>query len=288
MLGTLGAPDESGLSTPRLSPDGRRVAVFRTVQGNTDVWLLDGTRASRFTFDAAADQSPNWTPDGMHILFDSNRKGRRNLYMKPSTGAGVEEMLLESLQDKGAPGFSADGRFLVYTVFDPESGGDLWVLPLQGDRNPFVFLKTNFRENYGQFSPDGRWLAYASDESGRREIYVRPFVAPAAAGATAQQNAGQWLVSTAGGIHPRWRHDGKELYYIGPDGEMMAAPITATGAALEPGTPVMLFQTRIVGGGVDFGRQYDVARDGRFLINTVLDDTASPITILQNWNPTAQ
>ena len=153
-----------------------------------------------------------------------------------------------------------------------------------------MFLKTSFDERYGQFSPDGRWVAYMSNESGRNEIYVRPFAAPAASGAAANPAAGQWQVSTAGGIFPRWRPDGKELYYIGPNGEMMAAPITATGTTLEPGAPVALFPTRIFGGGVDNrqGRQYDVARDGRFLINTVLDDASSPITLIQNWKPPAK
>ena len=133
-----------------------------------------------------------------------------------------------------------------------------------------------------------------SNESGRNEIYVRPFVAPA--GSTAPDRApvnpagGQWQVSTAGGIYPRWRPDAKELYYLGPDGQLMTAPVSATGTTFEPGTPVVLFQTRIYGGGVDNqqGRQYDVTRDGRFLINTVLDDAASPITLLLNWKPPAK
>ena len=113
---------------------------------------------------------------------------------------------------------------------------------------------------------------------------------PAGAGATANRAGGQWQVSTAGGIFPRWRPDGKELYYIGPSGEMVAAPVTATGTTIEPGAPVTLFPTRIFGGGVENaqGRQYDVAPDGRFLINTVLDDASSPITLLQNWKPPAK
>ena len=120
-----------------------------------------------------------------------------------------------------------------------------------GDRTPSVFLKTPFREAYGAFSPDGRWVAYQSNESGRSEIYVRPFVPPGAAGTGAGAAGGQWQVSTAGGIHPVWRPDGKELYYLNPAGAMMAAPITVTGSTLEPGAPVVLFPTRIVGGGVD-------------------------------------
>jgi hypothetical protein len=161
------------------------------------------------------------------------------------------------------------------------------VLPLEGDRKPWVFLKTNFGEKVGQFSPDGRWVAYESNESGRNEIYVRPFGAPAAPGAAAQPTKGQWQVSTAGGIYPRWRRDGKELYYIGLTGEIRAAPIAATATTLEPGAPAALFPTRIYGGGLESaqGRQYDVTPDGRFLINTLLDAASAPITLLQNWNP---
>ena len=286
-LGVMGAPDENDLRVPRVSPDGRRVAVHRTVQGNADIWLLDGTRSSRFTFDAALDRFPLWSPDGSRIVFESNRKGVSDLYQKPSSGAGAEELLVESPQIKVANDWSADGRFVLYHSIDPQTGRDLWVLPMQGDRKPWVFLKTRFEERASQFSPDGRWVAYMSSESGQYEIYIRPFAAPAASGAATNAAAGQWQVSTAGGIFPKWRSDGRELYYIGTNGEMMAAPIAATATTLEPGAPVALFPTRIVGGGVDTGqgRQYDVTRDGRFLINTVLDDASSPITLIQNWNP---
>ncbi len=197
---------------------------------------------------------------------------------------------MESAQDKVASDWSADGRFILYYSDDPQAARDLWVLPMDGDRKPWVFLKNNFNERNGQFSEDGRWVAYQSNESGRMEIYIRPFAAAAASGAVANPVAGQWQISTAGRIFPRWRADGKELYYIGPNAEMMAAPITATGTTLEPGAPVTLFPTRILGGAVDNGqgRQYDVTRDGRFLINTVLDDASAPITLLQNWNPEAK
>ncbi len=288
-LGAMGAPDENGLTSPSVSPDGRRVAVHRTVQGNADIWLLDGTRTNRFTFDAALDRWPVWSPDGSRIVFDSNRKGPRDLYQKPSSGAGEEELLVESAQIKVANNWSADGRFVFYHSIDPQAGRDLWVLPMEGDRKPWVFLNTGFEERHGQFSPDGRWVAYESNESGRNEIYIRPFSEPAASGAVANSAAGQWQISTAGGIFPKWRADGKELYYIGPNGEMMAAPIAATVTTMEPGAPVALFPTRIFGGGVDSGQgpQYDVARDGRFLVNTVLDDASSPITLIQNWSPPA-
>ena len=159
-----------------------------------------------------------------------------------------------------------------------------------GAHTSSVFLQTPFRETYGAFSPDGRWVAYNSNASGRTEVYVRPFVPPGAAGTAAAETSGQWQVSTAGGISPTWRPDGKALYYLNPAGDMMTAPITVVGATLEPGAPAMLFPTRIVGGGVDtqLGRQYDVAPDGRFLINTETAGTAAPITLIQNWRPEAK
>jgi hypothetical protein len=150
-----------------------------------------------------------------------------------------------------------------------------------GNRAPSVFLKTPFREVNGVFSPDGRWVAYMSNESGRQEIYVRPFAGTSAAG-------GQSQVSTAGGAFPVWRHDGKELYYLNPAGVMMAVPITIIGATVEPGVPLQLFPTQIAGGGREAqqGRQYDVAIDGRFLINVVAAGAPTvPITLLMNWNP---
>jgi Tol biopolymer transport system component len=184
------------------------------VQGNTDLWLLDGARTSRFTFDAAADLFPLWSPDGTRIAFASTRTGTLDLYVKAASGAGVEEVLVASSQAKIPSDWSADGRFLLHFSVDPQTNADLWVLPLEGDRTPWVLLKTPFSERHGTFSPDGRWVAYQSNESGRNEIYIRPFAGPAASGASASQVGGQWQVSTAGGTFPRWRRDVRELYYL--------------------------------------------------------------------------
>ena len=314
--GTVGDPDSSFLN-PRVSPNGRRVAVSRTLQGNQDIWLLDGARTSRVTFDAASEVYPLWSPDGTRIVFRSQRTGPGDLYQRLASGAGAEEQFVASDLLKSPTSWSADGRFLLYNSTDPQTNTDLWVVPMSGanasptgrssqevsganssavarsqkemagNRTPSVLLKTPFREAYGTFSPDGRWVAYMSRESGRMEIYVRPFVPPGTASATVGAAEGQWQVSTAGGVFPAWRPDGKEMYYLNPEGALMAAPIVVTGATLEPGAPVALFPTRIYGGGVDEqqGRQYDVAPDGRFLINTVLDEAAAPITLIQNWNP---
>ena len=167
----------------------------------------------------------------------------------------------------------------MYSVLSAKSAGDLWVLPMEKGLKPFAFLSTDANERPGQFSPDGRWVAYQSNQSGPYEIYVRPF--PPGPG-------GQWQISASGGTQPRWSPDGKELYYIAPDGRLMAVSLVVKGATLEPGEPVPLFQARIALRTTSNSRpQYDVAPDGRFLVNAVLDSGASPITLLMNWNPEA-
>jgi dipeptidyl aminopeptidase/acylaminoacyl peptidase len=161
---------------------------------------------------------------------------------------------------------------------DPQTGWDLWTLPLKGEHKPVLLLKTNFEERRAQFSPDGKWVAYMSNESGQQEVYVRP----------SNGSSAQWQISNGGGYFARWARDGKELFYLSSDGTLMAAPITVKGSAIDYFAGVPLFHTRIVGGGTDvnLGIQFDVSRDGRFLINTLLDEVgASPITLLQNWNP---
>ena len=288
--GTLGAADSNLISQPSLLPDGSRVVVTRSIQGNYDLWLLDGARMSRITFDAARDVFPHVSADGSAVVFRAERLGPGDLYKKTIGRGDAEELLFASEQQKTPTSLSADGRFVLYQSLDLETSGDLWVLPLEGDRTPSVFLRTPFREAWGSFSPDGRWVAYQSNESGRPEVYVRPFIPPGSTGTDAARVGGQWQISTAGGIDPAWRTDGRELYYLSPKGEMMAASITTTGATLVAGAPEVLFPTRIVGGGEDAqqGRQYDVAPDGRFLINVELDDAAgAPITLIQNWNPNA-
>jgi dipeptidyl aminopeptidase/acylaminoacyl peptidase len=193
-------------------------------------------------------------------------------------GDDEEEVLFESAETKVLCDWSPDGRFLIYYVPDPRTGTDLWVLPLDGSRTPVAFLKTESNELWGQFSPDGRWIAFQSNETGRFEVYLRPFPG----------RGGQILVSTSGGVYPRWSRDGKELYYLAPDARMMAVSVRTTPATAEVAVPTALFQTRKGGGGLNVasrGHQYDVAPDGRFLINVETASSASPITLLVNWQP---
>lgn len=279
-VGVAGEPDANNMSNPELSPDGRYVAVQRTVQNNPDIWLLDLMRGSftRFTVDAAVDNYPIWSPDGTRIAFRSDRKGT-NLYVRPANMASPEELLLESPNIKIPQDWSKDGRFLLYYEVDPKTARDVWVLNMTGkERKASAVVNTPFEENMAQFSPDAHWLAYQTNESGQTEIVVQPFPEP----------GGKWQVSTSGGSQPRWRADGKELYFIAPDGELMAVAIVASGSRFEAGKPVPLFPTRILSGSVGIVNkpQYAVARDGRFLINQPVEEsTASSITLLLNWKP---
>jgi serine/threonine protein kinase len=286
-VGTIGAPDEAGLNNVELSPDGKRVAVNRAVTGNRDIWLIDAARGvpTPFTFDAASDGLPVWSADGSHVVFTSNRRGVFNLYWKVSSGAGADELLLESDQAIAPTDWSADGRFLLFRSLDPQTGMDLWVLPVSADKKdkkPFPFLKTARDEYDGQFSPNGKWIAYESNESGRFEIYVQPFPGP----------GGKFQISSNGGVQPRWNKNGKEIFYVSLDSKMMAAPVKLSphGQSLETVTPAALFPVRIAGGLLPFAankQQYAVSSDGqRFLVNLAVDEgVASPITLILNWHP---
>jgi eukaryotic-like serine/threonine-protein kinase len=285
MLGAVASPDEYIPANPELTPGGQSIAVNRTIQGNQDIWLTDVGRsvASRFTFDEANESRPVWSPDGRQVVFTSNRNSWNDLFVKPVSGAAEEQPLLATQQNKAPLDWSRDGRFLLYANQDPKNASDLWALPLIGERKPFPVVQTSFDEIEGQFSPDGRWLAYASNESGHYEIYVRPF----------SDAGGKWQISTAGGTQPRWRADGKELFYVAPGNRLMGTPLglTTDARSLVVGASVALFQTRLVAsaanvapGGYFARAQYAVTREGRFLLHIAADEAVtSPITIVQNW-----
>ena len=289
-LGSVGKPDPS-YRYVALSPDGAQVAVSRLSQGNIDLWLMDERRSNRFTFDSGADEFPVWEPDGKGLVFRSLRGGHYDLWRKLVAGGDAEAPLALSDEQKTPLSWSPDGRWLLYqNVTDPVTGADIFVMSML-DKRPRVVQKTQFTERNGAFSPDGRWVAYQSDESGRPEVYVKPFKPdnPGDSSQAPSQDKGQarWQVSTEGGVYPAWRRDGRELYFIDPSGAVTAVSVVAHDDSLAFGTPEALFSTRILSSGVEArqGRQYDVAADGRFLINTVVASAAPPITVVQNWNP---
>jgi Tol biopolymer transport system component len=248
-VGITGEPaDYSGPAS--FSPDGKQVAANRrdrqAAQQKTNVWLLDLARdgaATRFTFDAATDTFPVWSPDGTSIVFASNRDGAYNLYRKPAGGAKDEELLLKSALPKHPQSWSRDGRFLLFAVNDPKNKQDLWILPdpggSPGSQKSLLFQGTAANEPEGQFSPDGRWIAYMSDETGRYEVYVREFVldADGKPQATAKRQ-----ISSGGGAAPTWRDYGKELIFYGPDRRTVLSAEISTRPAFRAAQPRALFQ----------------------------------------------
>jgi Tol biopolymer transport system component len=283
-LGVVGPPDSATPLNPALSADGRRVALNRSVKGNTDVWLLELGRdvLSRFTSDPAPEIYPVWSPDGRRIVYGkaSSKAPGFNLYQKPTTGTGQELPLFETSQNILPTDWSRDGRFLLYmTPQDTSESWDIGALPMEGNGKPFLVAHTSSDERTGQFSPDAHWIAFESNESGRYEIYVQTFPGPGT----------RTIVSTGGGLQPRWGSDGKELFYIAPDGRLMTASLrfSANGQKVEPASPVPLFMTRVgstrTGGS---GEEYVVSTDGRrFLMNTLIEQAASPITLVLNRAP---
>ncbi|HEV2198456.1 MAG TPA: protein kinase [Bryobacteraceae bacterium] len=278
--GVLGTPNV--VSWGAISPDGKTVAVERVDQGVADIWLHDLTRgaASRFTFGPRANEFPVWSPDGSHIAFYSARDPDRvgHPFQKATSGTGQDETLSKPLgeppTDSRVDDWSRDGRYLILETANAKTKNDVWVLPTFGDRKPFPYLQTEFTERYGRLSPDGRWLAYTSDESKRDEIYVQSFPTP----------GGKWQVSTNGGERSVWSRDGKELYFVSLDGKMMAAEVPSGSkfeARFEAGVPKPLFDARLPGGN---NRWFDVSKDGRFLIPIPAEQTANaPMTVVINW-----
>jgi Tol biopolymer transport system component len=240
------------------------------------LWILDratGT-ATQFTSDPTAEYSPVWSPDGRSIVYSSNRSGSLELYRRDVTGEqGEETRLVAAGTDPVAQSWSPDGRFLAYVVFDPQTHLDVWILPMAGDPTPRPFLRSPFSERQPQISPDGRWLAYVSDESGREEVYVQAFPT---SGPTSR-------VSVNGGADPRWRRDGKELFFVAEDRQLNAVSVDA-GATFAHGLPVPLFDTVAPAHWYAARNLYDVSRDGSFLfMSPVEDDRSSAFTIVIDW-----
>jgi serine/threonine protein kinase len=255
-----------------LSPDDKSVALDLTDPSsqNTDIWIfnLETQSAKHLTYDPAIDSLPIWSPDGNRIIFTSNRGVTFDLYLKDTNGAQEEKHILQEGPDRFPWDWSRDGKYVLYQR-DP----DLWSLSMP-ELQPALFLKASATLKNGQFSPDGKWVAYSSNESGRWEIYVTSF----------PEAHGKWQISNSGGDQPRWRGDGKELFYLSNDGKLNAVPVK-TGANFDAGTPVALFQANpreLVA--TSEQSSYDVTKDGqKFLINTQPKSATSPLSVVLDW-----
>jgi Tol biopolymer transport system component len=269
--------DLTRVAVASLAPDGQHFVVSRgeAQTGNNDLWLSDATgkNPTRLTFNSANDDFPVWSPDGSRIVWGSNIEGIYHLYQKAASGAGQESLLLKSDYYKFPTDWSPDGRYILYREVNPKTKFDIWALPVgsQGsDQKPFPVLQTDANEAAAVLSPDGRWIAYTSDESGRYEIYVQSFPA----------GGGKRQISTAGGIGTRWA--GNELFYHAPDGRLMAVTVKS-GTGFEASAPVPLFEFRP--GGNLITPYYAVTKDGqKFLLSTIVDtEAAAPLTVVINW-----
>jgi Tol biopolymer transport system component len=273
-LGTVGDPGQEEVFS--LSPDGRRIVVSRDKTGGTDLWLLEAERgvASRFTSRPGNSIWPTWSPDSRTIIF---RQGL-NLFRKDVKGTVDEERLTESPNLQDPTDWSRDGRSLLFFEAAPNTGFDLWVLPVTPDGEPEgkprVYLRTQFNEQHGRFSPraNPRWMAYQSDESGQEEVYIDTFPEP--------QN--KVRISTNGGRYPEWSPNGRELFYVSPDLKLMVVNVDKNGDSIATSTPRELFILPVYENGLN---PYRVAPDGqRFLVLALPERYASqPLTLVSNW-----
>lgn len=266
----------------QLSPDGKRLAVsvFEAQSRNRDIWIYDLARdvRTRFTFDPGVEEYPVWSPDGIRLMYASDKKGHLDIYQKAVGGEGSEELLIASTHDKYPTDCSTDGRFLLYyTAGDPVAKSDLWSLPLQGDRTPIPLYHAEFEEQDATFSPNGKWIAFTSTESGRYDVYVRPFPEP----------GGKWQISTSGVslgtliVASRWNRNGTELYYLAEDQRLMAAQVKGDGSSFEVETVRALFDGR-----ADRTMFIQaVSADGqRFLMASAAGQSYTPLTLVLNWD----
>ena len=260
-----------------LSPDATRIAFDRVTEGSAEpsIWVLDLARhvSSRFPFNLNTGNVPVWSPDGRTVAFASRAGVGLNIAQRPANGSGPPQVLvqLDAPPIMIPSDWSSDGRFLTYFRTDPKTKLDLWVVPLFGDHKPMPLLHSEFNESQGQFSPDGKWMAYVSDESGTPQVYVQSF----------PTLTGTWQVSPGGGSQSRWRRDGKELFYVAPDGRLMAV-IVKHGDVFETEAPQALFVTTLP---LESTRpSYSVSANGqRFLLGTPVESDSSPFTLVLNW-----
>ncbi|HSP06872.1 MAG TPA: protein kinase, partial [Acidobacteriota bacterium] len=285
-LGSVGPPGE--YHEPSFSPDQSKVVVTRVDQeaANNDLWILDLATASfsRFTFNPSNEFTSLWSPDSKRIVFSSNSGSSFGLYQKLSNGTGQDSPLLNSNDRISPDDWSPDGQYLLYEDVNPKTQADLWFLPLFGTRpRPIPFLQSAFNETHAQFSPDGKWIAYTSDETGRAEVYIQN--SPLLPNGSNTVKAGKWQISTGGGDQARWRRDNNELYYLSPGRKVMSVEIR-TVPTVQIGPPTPVFDAHVAYNPLTGERnQYLVTADGqRFLLVASLGEgRASAITAVFNW-----
>jgi Tol biopolymer transport system component len=263
--------DPGTYSFIRISPDRSRVLASKAnVQSHlADLWTLDLRTHNwqRFSFDSTpGDHLGVWKPNGQEIVFSTFIKGHEALYRKTVNQSGDSQLLLENNFDKEPNDWTPDGRFLLFTQSDANGVEALWVLPFASDGKPYPLAETRFNQHHGRFSPDGRWIAYNSNESGRREVYVRPFPG----------SGDRQQISSGGGTQPCWSRDGRRLYYLATDWKLMEVPLRVNAATLQPGTPHSLFS-------IPEDSEYEVFGDGKFLVNTPNGSPISSPIVVLNW-----
>ena len=275
LIGTAAGDQLEYPRYPRISPNGRRLAATVGPSNEGNIWIYDLTGASqplKLTFKAHNVQA-TWTPDGSRVVFGSNRDGQRNLFWVPADASVLEpERLATSDNSQGPWAWSPDGQWLLFAETSPQSGSDIWLLPTTGEKKPRPWLQTSFDEAEPSFSTDGRWVAYVSDQTGRPEVWVRPFPGPGS----------PTRVSPEGGHDPVWSRDGDELFY--QEGtKLVTAVIAAKQPELQFKPPRLLFEGGFTPYEVNSPRTYDVASDGRFLMIEPTPSASAPLTIVLNW-----
>jgi eukaryotic-like serine/threonine-protein kinase len=270
---------QDGYFTPKISPDGKKLAVSIAASNYStgNLWVFDLARGikSRLTFSSAVPLYPSWSPDGKTIVFESNRGGTSHLYQVASDRSKAVAPLLVDGFSEGEPDWSSDGRYILFVRFqkDPKANSEIWALPLSGKRKPFPVVQSPFSSSEPALSPDGKWLAYISREGGITNVYVVPFL----------HGSGKWQISSDGGHSPRWRHDGKELFYLSSDLGLMSANVSTSGDSFSVGKVHALFQAHMLGLSTIAGA-FDVTADGKkFAIITATHEPSEPLTLVTNW-----
>ena len=276
VLRAIGEPETDSVASPELSADEQSVVVFLQRTGDNDIWVIELARnlAHRITDGPPADAHPLWDPDGQHVVFTSQRFGRVGPTRQAIDG-GTAEPLFTNDENGQVLSWTRDRRYVLLLRNTSTGGGDLVAVPSGVESREVVVAQTQAAETEGQFSPDGTWVAFVSNDSGHPEVYAQSF----------PDGRGRTQVSTTGGTQVRWSADGKEIFYVAPDGRMMAASIALGGASMDVKPPVALFQTHLATGVNVLGNkpQYAVARDGRFLLNTAIESASPPIVVAVNW-----